>query len=617
MSWQLGSLVVVCCALAAGFTWYERSRPSSKLVAMVAVLAALAVAGRVVFHTIPNVQATTDITILSGYVLGPGPGFVVGAIGALVSNVFLGQGPWTPWQMLGWAAIGVSGAILGRITKRRLGRLPLSLACGVAGFAFGFWMDLFQTLTFAAERSVGSYLAIAATSLPFNLAHALGNFALCMLFGPAFVRLLERFRSRLEVRWRPVVTTAALIVVGLLAVIPAGALAKRGSGGAVKYLRSAQNKDGGFGGAPKQSSSPLMTGWSVLGLEAAGRNPLDVRRGGRSPIDYMRSKAGQLDGAAELSRTILAVRGAGLSVRRFAGRRLLADLEKTQRADGSFRRQSPTTAFAVMALRAAGRSTRGTSMRRALRWLAAQQNSDGGFSNGGKGGASDIDDTGAAIQALVAGGRKKSAAVTRAVGFLRGAQRADGGIGQFPDAPSNAQSSAWAAQGLTAAGRDPRSLRRGRSLIAYLSSLQQRNGGYRYSRTSAQTPVWVTGQVLAAIRRKPFPLDPVARRRTAPKAAAARARGDAVSRGATSHKRGGGASKGTGSSGAPGPAADTLAGALGAYAGSLGSPPARSGQVATSTAASDGGSRWWWLLALGLVPAALGAGWFARHRYRS
>ena len=106
------SALGVLLALAVGFAWYERGRPPSKLVAMVAALAALAVAGRVVFAPIPNVQATTDVVLLSGCALGAAPGFAVGAVAAFASNFFLGQGPWTPWQMLGWGAVGVAGGLL-------------------------------------------------------------------------------------------------------------------------------------------------------------------------------------------------------------------------------------------------------------------------------------------------------------------------------------------------------------------------------------------------------------------------------------------------------------------------------------------------------------------------
>src|SRR5437764_10887988 len=94
---QLGSALVLAVALALGFGWYERSRPPARVLALVAALAALAAIGRVAFAAFPNVKPTTDIVLFAGYALGGPAGFATGAVAALVSNVFLGQGPWTPW----------------------------------------------------------------------------------------------------------------------------------------------------------------------------------------------------------------------------------------------------------------------------------------------------------------------------------------------------------------------------------------------------------------------------------------------------------------------------------------------------------------------------------------
>ena len=133
MTWQLGSFAVLGLALAAGFGWYERAHPSSKVLALVATLAALAALGRVAFAPLPNVKPTTDIVLLSGFALGGAPGFAVGAVAALGSNLVFGQGPWTPWQMGAWGLVGIVGAALGTATGRRLGRVPLAVACGAAG----------------------------------------------------------------------------------------------------------------------------------------------------------------------------------------------------------------------------------------------------------------------------------------------------------------------------------------------------------------------------------------------------------------------------------------------------------------------------------------------------
>ena len=72
VTWQAATFAGLALVLVGGFRWYERTRPSARLVALVAALAALAVAGRLVLAPIPNVVATTDIALITGYALGPG-----------------------------------------------------------------------------------------------------------------------------------------------------------------------------------------------------------------------------------------------------------------------------------------------------------------------------------------------------------------------------------------------------------------------------------------------------------------------------------------------------------------------------------------------------------------
>src|SRR5688572_3145045 len=138
MTWQAASLALLGIALAAGFAWYERDRPPARVVAVVAALAALAVVGRLAFAAIPNVKPTTDIVLFAGYALGAIPGFAVGAVTAIVSNIFLSQGPWTVWQMAGWGAVGVAGAFLARCLRgREPNRFALAAVCALAGVVFG------------------------------------------------------------------------------------------------------------------------------------------------------------------------------------------------------------------------------------------------------------------------------------------------------------------------------------------------------------------------------------------------------------------------------------------------------------------------------------------------
>ena len=247
---------------------------------------------------------------------------------------------------------------------------------------------------------------------------------------------------------------AVLVAAGLVAGLRAPARASAASGlhGPVSYLLGAENSDGGFGAAPGQSSNPLYSGWAALGLASAGHSPARLARGSHGLLDYVRSSAGSAQDIGSVERTILVLGAGGLSARNFAGRDPVATLEHHIGADGSVAGQVNLTSFAVLALRAA----RVAPSPRTLTWLVRQPNRDGGFGFAGKGSESDVDDTGATLEAL-AGARVAGAprARSRAVAYLRRQQDHDGGFPSQPGGGSNAQSTAWAIQGLDAIGGQP------------------------------------------------------------------------------------------------------------------------------------------------------------------
>jgi energy-coupling factor transport system substrate-specific component len=497
MSWQLGAFTLLAFGLAGGFAWYERTRPDARIVALVATLAAFAALGRIAFAALPNVKPTTDIVLITGYTLGGAPGFVVGALAGLTSNFFFGQGPWTPWQMVAWGVTGLTGAGLALVTRDRIGRWPLALVCTGVGFAFAATQDFGDWVTYSDHS--GAQLGVyVGKGIGFDVVHAAGCLAFALAFGPALRRSIERFARRLSVQWRAAGTT---VVPGLLvaivlagAVLGVGRARAAGAGTPTSYLLSAQRPDGGFGSTPGGSSSQLYAGWAALGLAAAGHNPADVSRGGRSLLKYIEAGTGSLPDTGSIERTILVAAAAGVSPRSFGGHDLVAELEHRIRGDGSLSQQVNWTAFGVLALRAAGIAP----PPRMLSWIARQEDRDGGFSFATRGGASDVDDTGSALEAL---GRH----VPRAVAFLRRQQNADGGFPSEPGAVSNSQSTAFAVQGLLAAGVGLGSLPHG-SPLRYLRGLTGPDGDVRYARGSEQTPVWVTAEALLALSGKPLPL---------------------------------------------------------------------------------------------------------------
>jgi energy-coupling factor transport system substrate-specific component len=168
----------------AGLLTVESGPNRSKELALVAALAAAAAAGRVLFAFVPNVQPVTMIVAVTGVALGARAGIAAGATAALVSNIFLGQGPWTAWQMVGWALVGAAAAGAG-----------FGLA---AGFLFDWLMDVWAWSSLGPSADLTSYTALVAGGIWFDVAHAAGNVILALLAGPALIRMLDRYARRID-----------------------------------------------------------------------------------------------------------------------------------------------------------------------------------------------------------------------------------------------------------------------------------------------------------------------------------------------------------------------------------------------------------------------------------
>jgi energy-coupling factor transport system substrate-specific component len=196
----LSLLLLVFALLATGIAWFDRGPDSSKHLVLIATLGAAAAAGRVLFAPLPGVQPVTVMAVVAGVTLGARSGFAVGAIAAFVSNFFLGQGTWTPWQMLGWGMCGVAGALAATALRRRI---VLAAFCFVLGLAFSAFMDVWTWISFYDQHTWQTFVAVHGRGLPFDLAHAIGNAVIAFVAGPELRRLLDRYRRRLqtEVVW--------------------------------------------------------------------------------------------------------------------------------------------------------------------------------------------------------------------------------------------------------------------------------------------------------------------------------------------------------------------------------------------------------------------------------
>ena len=163
----LATLLAAFALVAGGFAWLEQGGDTARDLTLVATLGGIAAAGRILFAPIPSVQPVTVIVAAAGVALGPRRGFAVGALAAIASNMFLGQGAHTPWQMLAWGGCGALAGVFGLALRHR-------------------WPFAFYPHTWAA------LVTVLAAGVAFNIAHALGNLVLALVAGPELRRVLDR-----------------------------------------------------------------------------------------------------------------------------------------------------------------------------------------------------------------------------------------------------------------------------------------------------------------------------------------------------------------------------------------------------------------------------------------
>lgn len=184
-------LLVVTVVLALFFAGYEAGRPALRQIMPTLVLSALAAAGRILFAAVPDFKPVSAIAIIAGATLGRRNGFMVGALAALASNFFFGQGMWSPWQMYAWGMVGYLGGVLasaGVFDNRATGkpRMVALVTCGLAsGALYGVIINAYGVLGFVRPFTWPGALTYVAASLPFDVIHGVATAVfLAVLYGP-------------------------------------------------------------------------------------------------------------------------------------------------------------------------------------------------------------------------------------------------------------------------------------------------------------------------------------------------------------------------------------------------------------------------------------------------
>ena len=180
--------VLVCVPFFAAF---EGSRIDSRRLMLVAVMTALSVIGRLLFLEIPFVKPVAAMTVFAGMYLGAQSGFVVGALSAVISNVYFGQGPYTAFQMLAWGLIGFVAGLLAKRLNRSL--VLLAVYGALTGVAYSLILDVWSAIWISGSMSFDYFIASVVSSAPFTATYAISNVVFLLLLkrpvGAALARM--------------------------------------------------------------------------------------------------------------------------------------------------------------------------------------------------------------------------------------------------------------------------------------------------------------------------------------------------------------------------------------------------------------------------------------------
>lgn len=190
------SFVIVLLALIAFFLSFEQRQISTRLAVVLAMMIAMSVVGRFLFAAIPGFKPVTAIVILTAIYFGAEAGFLVGAFTALISNIYFGQGPWTPFQMFAWGTVGLlAGLPLIReiLMKRKLFLLLFGLFSGVL---FSLLMDIWTVLSIDGIFNFKRYVAAVSLSFPFMVTYAISNVVFLLLTMKPIGDKIERVKTK-------------------------------------------------------------------------------------------------------------------------------------------------------------------------------------------------------------------------------------------------------------------------------------------------------------------------------------------------------------------------------------------------------------------------------------
>ena len=188
------SLCITVIACVPFFLSFEKGKSGTKQMIIIAVMVAIAAAGRILFAPIPGFKPVTAVIIITAMYFGGQSGFMTGALAAVVSNFYFGQGPWTPFQMFVWGLIGLFAGLISEPLKRH--KIILILYGVFSGVIFSIIMDIWTVLWWDGSFNWARYWAAVISASGLIAVYAVSNVVFLLALGKPIGKKLERIKSK-------------------------------------------------------------------------------------------------------------------------------------------------------------------------------------------------------------------------------------------------------------------------------------------------------------------------------------------------------------------------------------------------------------------------------------
>ncbi len=187
-------LCAVLCCLPFFFSFEKRGPKAGELMA-VCVMTAFSAIGRLIFAPIPFFKPSAALAVITGMYFGSQSGFMTGAVSALISNIYFGQGAWTPFQMFGW---GIIGFLAGVFNKKGLleKTVPLCIYGILAGIVYSFIMDIWTVLSADGTFNFSRWLYYIVSAVPVTAVYCISDAVFLLILRKPLGRQLNRLKEK-------------------------------------------------------------------------------------------------------------------------------------------------------------------------------------------------------------------------------------------------------------------------------------------------------------------------------------------------------------------------------------------------------------------------------------